>query len=301
MLEVPDYIEESVHAGHSACPGCGSTLALRMVLGALDRKGVVFVPASCGSLYFGIEHTSTTFPAIHTVYGSGFCQAAGFSMAKRMHGDEDILSIVWGGDGAYFDIGMDGLSHVASQNFDMIAICNDNQGYQNTGGHSSSGTPMGTITKITPQGYNRNEKDLLEIVAAHRVPYAATISAAFPNDLRAKVRKASQIEGFKLLHLVSSCVNWKHDPDAGVAIARQTVNVGAHPLYEVFDGEEYIINHAPDSRVAAVDYLVTQRRFDAMDPTVFQAHCDAKWSRLMARAAGRVQPAAETLHSQQRV
>ena len=292
MLETyQTYTEELVDGGHSACPGCGATTALRMFLTALGKPVVVFVPASCGSLYFGMDQNTTDVPVVNTVYASVFGQAAGYSYALRRQGDLDTQVVIWGGDGAFHDIGMDGFSHIAAQNYDVIAVCNDNQGYMNTGGQTSSGTPKGTRTRSTPEGYLFNAKNLMEIMSAHRIPYAASISAAFPQDLRSKVQKARGIAGMKFLHLFSSCVKWGHKADEGVKLARMAVNCGAHPLYEVFDGEEYVINHMPAKRVTARDYLATQSRFMETDPVPFQADLDARWNELVSRARGIVRPA----------
>jgi len=280
-----------VDGGHSACPGCGSTTALRMVMAALGKQAVVFVPASCGSLYFGIEHSTVAIPVVNTVYASAFCQAAGYSYALRMNGDCTTQVVVWGGDGAFYDIGMDGLSHIASQNFDVIAICNDNEGYQNTGGHSSSGTPKGTQTRLSPEGHKAQAKNLMEIMAAHRIPYAASITAAFPDDLRRKISKAKTIPGMKFLHLLTSCVQWQHAADAGIQLVRKAVACNAHPLYEVFNGEEYVINYLPPKREPVENYLSMQGRFKGLDPREFQAEVDRRWAELWLRARGTVRPA----------
>ena len=257
-----------------------------MFLGALGKPAIVFVPASCGSLYFGIEKATASVPVVHTVYAAVFGQAAGYSYALRRRGDTETQVVIWGGDGAFHDIGMDGFSHIAAQNYDVIAVCNDNQGYMNTGGQSSSGTPKGTTTRITPDGYEANAKNLMEIMAAHRIPYAASISAAFPEDLRRKVQKAKNITGMKFLHLFSSCVKWEHKAEEGIRLARMAVNCGAHPLYEVTNGEEWIINHSPSRRIPAKEYLATQGRFRNTDPIAFQADLDTRWNELVSHARG---------------
>lgn len=291
LADFPTFQEQIVDGGHSACPGCGSTTALRMVMAALGTRAVVFVPASCGSLYFGIERGTTAVPVVNTVYASAFCQAAGYSYAIRMRGDLDTQVVVWGGDGAFTDIGMDGLSHIASQNFDVVAICNDNEGYQNTGGHSSSSTPKGAKTRITPDGYKVQAKNLMEIMAAHRVPYAATMCAAFPDDLRAKIAKAMTIRGVKFLHLLTSCVQWQHAADAGIQLVRKAVNCGAHPLYEILRGEEYVVNYVPPRKEPVNDYLALQGRFSHLDPAEFQREVDRRWDEIWLRARGTVRPA----------
>jgi len=291
LTDFPTFREEVVDGGHSACPGCGSTTALRMVMAALGKRTVMFVPASCGSLYFGIERSTTTVPVVNTIYASAFCQAAGYSYALRMREEHETQVVIWGGDGAFYDMGMDGLSHIASQGFDLIAICNDNEGYQNTGGHSSSSTPKGTKTRITPGGYRVQAKDIMKIMAAHRIPYAATICAAFPDDLRAKVQKAKAIRGMRFLHLLTSCVQWQHAADAGIQLVRKAVNCGVHPLYEIFNGDEYVVNYVPPKKEPVDEYLSMQGRFEHLDPAEFQREVDRRWDEIWLRARGTVRPA----------
>jgi pyruvate/2-oxoacid:ferredoxin oxidoreductase beta subunit len=260
-------------------------------MSALGKDAVMFVPASCGSLYFGIEHSTADVPVINTVYASAFCQAAGYSFALRMRGDHDTQVVIWGGDGAFADIGMDGLSHIAAQDFDLIAICNDNEGYQNTGGHSSSLTPKGARTRLTPHGYKAHAKNLMEIMAAHRIPYAATASAAFPDDLRAKVCKAKTIRGMKFIHLLTSCVQWQHAADAGIQLVRKAVNCGVHPLYEISNGTDYVVNYLPPKKTPVDEYLSMQGRFEQVDPAEFQKEVDRRWDEIWLKARGTVRPA----------
>ncbi|MFQ5665993.1 MAG: thiamine pyrophosphate-dependent enzyme [Candidatus Binatia bacterium] len=287
MLTFPQFKEQIMYGGHSACPGCGSTVALRMVLDAVGPHTTMFVPASCASTYVGSVQSSTRVHAVHCVYPSAFGQAAGYVTARRMAGD-DVQVLIWGGDGAFYDIGMDGLSHVAAQGFDIVAVCNDNQGYMNTGHHSSSSTVLGTGTKLTPAGMRTGHKEIMDIVVAHGVTYAATVSAAYPDDLKAKVVKATRLRGFKFLHLLASCVNWGYEVEIGVKLARLAVTTRIHPLYEV-EGGAYRFTHLPP-QVPVEDYLKLQARFRATDAAAFQKAIDARFAVLWEKAQGRVEP-----------
>ena len=69
----------------------------------------------------------------------------------------------------------------------------------NTGIQRSSATPWGAWTTTTPERHPKEtpKKDMIAIMAAHRVPYAATASIAYPEDLIKKVNKAKEREGTK--------------------------------------------------------------------------------------------------------
>jgi len=49
------------------------------------------------------------------------------------------------------------------------------------------------------------KKDIIAIMAAHRIPYAATATIGYPDDLEMKFRKAKGIKGTRFIHLLSPC------------------------------------------------------------------------------------------------
>jgi len=70
----------------------------------------------------------------------------------------------------------------------------------NTGVQRSSLTPIGANTTNSPPGTasygeKKPKKNLFEIMIAHRIPYAATASSAYPYDFMNKVEKLKNIKG----------------------------------------------------------------------------------------------------------
>ena len=153
------------------------------------------------------------------------------------------------------------LSAAAERDEDIIYICYDNEVYGNTGGQRSSSTPLNAVTTTTPAGKRQHKKNIMAIVAAHRVPYAATLSLAHPDDFLRKVRFAAGTRGFRFLLIHSPCpTGWKSEPAESIELARLAVASGLFPLYEVFDGRRYRINVRP-SGVSPVEYFRRQGRF----------------------------------------
>jgi len=102
---------------------------------------------------------------------------AGSLEKKREKGDIGRFA----GDGGTYDIGLQSMSGAAERNDDILYICVDNEAYMNTGIQRSGGTPFGAWTTTTPvgkkiQGNRTFKKNLGEIVAAHDIPYYATLS-----------------------------------------------------------------------------------------------------------------------------
>ena len=79
------------------------------------------------------------------------------------------------------------VSGAAERNENILYICYDNEVYGNTGGQRSSATPEGVVTSTTTRGKVERKKDIMGIMAAHRIPYAATLSLAHRDDFLRKL------------------------------------------------------------------------------------------------------------------
>lgn len=287
-LNLSFYPASPLQAGHNACPGCGSTTAARLVFEALQEPIILFVPASCASLYFNPADTVSLLngPIVHTTFPGAFAQAEGMAVGLQRQGRPERV-VVWAGDGATYDIGLGGLSGIAARGADVLVICNDNEGYQNTGGHSSTATPPdastpGRSASSPPPIHLR--KDLAEMMALHRVPYVATASAAFPQDLQRKVRRAMEFRGFRFLLLFTTCVTWGYETRYSVKLARLAVETGYFPLYEVEYGILYRITYEPSFRPLE-EFTSLQRRFRGADLTLLKQEIAQKWEHLRRSAA----------------
>ena len=179
------------------------------------------------------------------------------------------------------------LSAAAERNEDILYVCYDNEIYGNTGGQRSSATPPGTSTSNTPKGKKEPKKDILGIMAAHRLPYAATISLAHPEDAARKMKRAIEEKGFRFLLALSPCpTGWKSDPGHGIELVRLAVQAGLFPVLEVEHGTRWTVNVQPDfSREALKRYLSLQRRFRAsgITPDDFARGMDSQWRELCVR------------------
>ena len=262
-----------MYSGHVGCPGCGATIAMKLALRALGQATMVVIPASCWAIIASsYPQTSLKVPVLNTAFASTAAACTGLRAALDMRGATFTTVLGWAGDGGTFDIGFQALSAAAERGEDFIYICYDNEAYMNTGVQRSSSTPFGARTMTTPDSsWKRTEKkNMVEILAAHRIPYAATASIAFPEDLERKLRKAKAIRtGLRFIHLYASCpTGWGYAPAQTVQVARTAVLCNAFPLYEVEDGLTYTLNRTGSLPVA--DYLKMQSRFRHLDAQTIQ-------------------------------
>ena len=251
--------------GNTNCGGCGMSSGLTMLGRALEgERYSMVIPACCGIVAAGAyPTTSYNVPVVASTFASSPAFASGVTAVNGLNpdGEKPRHVICWAGDGGTYDIGMATLSAAAERNENLIYICYDNEIYGNTGGQRSSATPLTARTATTPRGKGEGKKNIIKIMAAHRVPYAATLSIAHPEDFRRKIRKALEMEGFRFFLMHSPCpTGWKTEPAETIELVSLAVRSGIFPLYEVFGGVNYRINVEPDGTDPA-EYFLKQRRF----------------------------------------
>lgn len=275
--------------GHLGCPGCGAAIAIKFALKALGEKIIMVIPASCASIIVGpYPQSAVNVPILHTAFATAGAAASGVRAALDMKGDSETTVLSWAGDGGTFDIGFQSLSGAVERNEDCIFVCYDNEAYMNTGVQRSSSTPFGVRTTTTPgrDWKKTRKKNIMETMAAHRIPYAATASIAFPEDLIAKFKKAKEKRGgSRFIHIFASCATgWGAPSDMSVKIARLAVQTNIFPLYEIEDGTRYTLNYKGDCRVE--DYLQTQGRFKHLgeeDISQIQGMVAEDWRNLLRK------------------
>lgn len=287
MLAGVSRPDEVMRPGHLACPGCGHAIGVRMVLRALGNRAVVVVVPSCVAVISGpFPNAAFNVPVFHSAFEIAAPTAAGISRALKMQGVKDIPVLAFAGDGGTFDIGLQSLSGAADRNEDFIYVCMDNEAYMNTGIQVSSATPKFAWTGTSPAGNTRRKKQIMEIMAAHRIPYAATASIGFPEDLMSKVERVKEIQGTRFLHLLSPCpTGWKMGENMSPVAAAAAVETNIFPLYEIMDGLHYTVNYQ-SKNLPVEKYLSIQGRFKHLKPAqiaAIQSETDRSWADLQER------------------
>ncbi len=258
--------------GHSACAGCAFPTIVRTVLGEAKDEVVVANATGC------LEVTSTLYP--YTAWKSPWIHNAFENAAATMSGvvqayeilkrkgkiDKKIKFVAFGGDGGTYDIGLQSLSGALERGHNFLYVLYDNEGYMNTGNQRSSATPYGAATETTPSGkasFGKTEKrkNLMDIVAAHHIPYLAQANVAFLPDLKKKAQKALAVEGPSFLSVFSPCTNnWKFPTSQYVNIAKLATETNFWPLYEIENGK-HNITWEPKNVKPLTEFLKTQGRF----------------------------------------
>ncbi len=225
--------------GSPSCQGCSSELLLRKLIGHLSSDGkkvAVVSPACCANVYPMADDVTRLENGIwmNVPFASGAAVASAVSRSLP-----DYRTLVFAGDGGTFDIGLQALSGAAERDEDILYVCYDNEAYMNTGTQSSSATPRYARTTTSPSGKEGRKKDIMAVMTAHRISYAATVSPSYGDDLERKTKKAMKREGTKFFHALIPCPpGWGFEPRQNVRVGREVVKSGLWGLYEVEREEE---------------------------------------------------------------
>ncbi len=254
--------------GNLNCGGCGMGIAMKLALEELGPETILSIPACCAAVSVGAFPTAAVrVPILLHAFETTGATIAGIRAGLDVRGCKDVSVVGWAGDGGTYDIGLQALSGAAERNENAIYVCYDNEAYMNTGVQRSSATPAGAWTTTTPDGKpaEHPKKDIVAIMAAHRVPYIATLSVAFPDDFRAKVKRAMEIKGFRFLLIQSPCpTGWRSDSKDTVRLARLGVTSGCFPLLEIRGGRDWKVTQEPT--FAGLDeYFELQGRFRTLN------------------------------------
>ncbi len=283
--------EELMTPGHMGCLGCGGTLAMRYALKVLGQRTIICVPACCWAVMPGVwPYHNLKIPMLYNAFETTAATASGVRCALDAKGIKDVNVVGWGGDGGTLDIGIQALSGTVERRDNIIYICYDNEAYMNTGIQRSSSTPIGAWTTTTPVGTTENwktepKKNMVEIMAAHKIPYTATASIAYPDDFMKKLKKGLEIEGPKYYQIFSPCpTGWRSPPEKTVEIARLATKSYAYPIYEIEDGR-YTVNKKP-KKIPIKDYFAMQGRFRHLPENIIneiQDGVDKEWELLLKK------------------
>ncbi len=278
--------EELMMPGHLACQGCGGSIVMKHALNTIGPNVVVVIPACCWAIIPGnFPYTNLNVPLLHTGFATTGAAASGVRAGLDLQGKEDTKVLAFAGDGGTFDIGIQSLSGAAERNEDIIYICYDNEAYMNTGVQRSSATPEMAWTTTTPvaQPESGIKKDIIKIMAGHKVPYCATANVAFVEDFIRKIKIAAETLGTCFIHALTPCPSgWKIPSEKTVESARLASLTRTFPLYEVYNGEDYRITVDP-APLPVETYLKPQGRFRHLTDTDYgeiQKKVDHGWDYL---------------------
>lgn len=295
---------ERFTGGHRMCAGCGSPVAVRGVLRAMDAEDKAVIGCATGCLEvssFLYPYTAWQDSFIHSAFENAGATISGTEacykvLKKKGKIDDTYKFIAFGGDGGTYDIGFQSLSGAMERGHDMVYVCYDNEAYMNTGIQRSSSTPKFADATTSPAGTvvpgkQQNKKDLTEVIAAHNVAYVGqTTFIGNMKDLHEKAHKAIYTPGAAFLNVMAPCPRgWRYPPEDLMKICKLAVDTCVWPLYEVVEGE-WKLSYEPKKKLPVEEYLKPQGRFSHLFKKgnewmleEWQKSVDIRWEKLLAK------------------
>jgi 2-oxoglutarate/2-oxoacid ferredoxin oxidoreductase subunit beta len=205
------------------CPGCGHSIAHRLICEVIDEMGIRGTtigvpPAGCAVLayfYFDVD-------MIEAQHGRGPATATGI---KRILPDRLVFS--YQGDGDLAAIGMAESFHAANRGENITVIFINNAVYGMTGGQMAPTTMLDQKTTTSPAGRNitldgypvKVCETFSQLKGSTYIERVTVNSPANVNKAKKAIKKAFQCQmdglGFSLVEILSPCpTNWKMAPVA---------------------------------------------------------------------------------------
>jgi pyruvate ferredoxin oxidoreductase beta subunit len=144
--------------------------------------------------------------------------------------------IVFGGDGATYDMGTQAISGAMELGYQLLYIRYDNGAYMNTGIHRSSATPFAADMTSCPVGSTVSakpdrRKDVTRIMAAHNLAFTARASPHNWKDLITKVRNTLAMNGPAYRGIISPCNRgWRTQTNDSILLSRLAAETCLWPL-----------------------------------------------------------------------
>jgi len=225
------------------CPGCGHSIAHRLVAECLDEMGlrektIGVPPVGCAVLAYNYFN----FDMVEAPHGRALAVATGI---KRVYPEKFILT--YQGDGDLAAIGTAETIHAGNRGERITTIFINNAIYGMTGGQMAPTTLLSQVATTAPGGRDTRLHgrpiDISQMLAVtDGVVYIERCSLTTIKQIRrAKkaIRKACQTQlddlGFSMVELLSPCpTNWKVSPKEAWAWVNEEM-VKTYPLGVIKD------------------------------------------------------------------
>lgn len=190
------------------CPGCGGHAVLSSIKKALPETGiekekVVFVSGiGCSSRF---PYYINTF-GFHSLHGRGAAIASGIKVANP-----ELSVWLATGDGDSMAIGGNHFIHILRRNINVNIILFNNKIYGLTKGQYSPTTPIGSVTKTSPEGTIENPFLPGELAMGANATFYARVIDTNPKMMKEVFVQAAAHKGTSLVEVLQNCIIFNND------------------------------------------------------------------------------------------
>ncbi|NRH20905.1 hypothetical protein HOO68_02585 [Candidatus Gracilibacteria bacterium] len=188
------------------CPGCGDFLIIMAIknafkeLGIPPHKRVVVSGVGCS----GKASQYIDGYAAETLHGRAVPFATGVKLA-----DPDLTVVIVGGDGDGYGIGMGHFIHACRRDLNMTYIVFNNENYALTTGQASATTPIGAVTKTTPDGNITAPINPVALATEAGCKFSKRAHSKKFAELKEIIKEAIQHQGFSHIDVEQDCPSFR--------------------------------------------------------------------------------------------
>jgi 2-oxoglutarate/2-oxoacid ferredoxin oxidoreductase subunit beta len=253
------------------CPGCGGHAVLSSIKKALPETGVpieqiVFVSGiGCSSRF---PYYINTY-GFHGLHGRAPAIASGVKIANP-----DLSVWVITGDGDSMAIGGNHFIHVLRRNLDINIVLFNNKIYGLTKGQYSPTTPLGSVTKTSPDGTIESPFMPGELALGAQGTFYARVVDTDPKMMTEVFKQAAHHRGTSLIEVLQNCVIFNNQVHAEltnkeVRDDNQLVLEHGKPMIFGKERNKGLILEGPELKVVTIG----ENGISADDILVHDAHC----------------------------
>lgn len=199
------------------CTGCGDFGVLKALTQALadlevaPERLAVISGIGCSSRLPGYMKAYS----FNTIHGRALPIATGLKLARP-----ELTTVVVGGDGDGFSIGLGHLPHAVRRDVPLTYAVLDNGIYGLTKGQSSPTTDQESKRQRGLAGADERPLDPVLLVLASGAGFVARSDAGNMPHLRVMFREAISYPGFAFVHVLAGCVTYQPRGYAGTLLSR---------------------------------------------------------------------------------
>ena len=185
------------------CAGCGGFSVLNTVQSVLPETGVkkenvVFVSGiGCSSRF---PYYINTY-GVHSMHGRAAAIASGIKVANP-----NLSVWVVTGDGDLMAIGGNHFIHIIRRNINVNILLFNNKIYGLTKGQYSPTTPLGSVTKTSPDGTIENPFNPGELTMGAEGSFFARTVDTEPGMMKEVISIAARHKGTSMVEILQNCI-----------------------------------------------------------------------------------------------
>ncbi|MDR1758712.1 MAG: 2-oxoacid:ferredoxin oxidoreductase subunit beta [Bacteroidales bacterium] len=185
------------------CPGCGNHAilsAIENVFPQISYKKEKFCVVSGIGCSSRLPYYLNTY-GIHGIHGRANAIATGVRLFNR-----NLSVWIATGDGDSLAIGGNHFVHIIRRNLDVNILLFNNEIYGLTKGQYSPTSPMGKITKSSPQGTIEHPFTVGELVLGAQGTFFARVIDTHPKFISEVLFEAAKHDGTSVVEMLQNCV-----------------------------------------------------------------------------------------------